>query len=63
MNILNLIKRPVLQSINRQMQCDEVDHVEVWPERELTPNQVRTINRLKAIWQWQSTKIYKELNK
>lgn len=59
---MNIIKRLIPQSIMRQSQVDEVEHEEVFPERELTPFQVRKVNQLRITHARALKMIYRELN-
>ena len=55
---MKLLKRPLPKSIERQ----DVPHVEVFPERELTAEQQKEVLRAKTFWQLQLKKTYKKLN-
>ena len=59
---MNIIKRLIPQSIMRQSQVEEVEHEEVFPERELTPFQVRKVNQLRLTHNRALKMIYRELN-
>ncbi len=67
MNIFNFIPRVLPKSIQWQLQAfadaTEVEHEEVFPERELTPEQVRQVNLIQAWATRQRNLIYDELNK
>lgn len=55
---MKLIKRLTPKSIERQ----DVPHIEVFPDRELTAEQQKEVMRAKQWWQLQLKKTYKKLN-
>lgn len=62
MKLFSFIPRLIPQSIMRQSQVEEVEHEEVFPERELTPFQVRKVNQLRLTHNRALKMIYRELN-
>ena len=60
--MIHLIKRIIPQSITRQMQVEEAEHVEVFPERELTPWETKKVNQLRLNAIRQGRNLYEKLN-
>ena len=66
MKLFNLIRRSIPHSIQMQLQAyeaaQEVEHEEVFTDRELTPHEVKKVNQMQA-WASRQLKIaYRELN-
>ena len=66
MKIFNLIRRSIPHSIQMQLQAyeatQEVEHEEIFTDRELTPHEVKKVNQMQA-WASRQLKIaYRELN-
>ena len=66
MKILHIIRRAVPKSILWQEQAyneaKEVEHIEVFPERELTKEECRNATLIQAWASRQAKNIYRELN-
>ena len=56
MKIFNLTRRLIPKSITMQLQ--PVEHIEIWPEREIAPEMQVLISRLKHHWGVQQQRIY-----
>ena len=62
MKILQLIQRTIPKSVSFQMQAVEVEHQEVFTERELTPLEVKKVNQHQMWATKQLKKFYEERN-
>jgi len=62
--LLKLTRRTIPKSVWRNtFEPLEVEHIEVWPQVELTPYQVKKITQAKAWWGRVRNNISRELDK
>lgn len=64
MKLLLLKLRPIPKSVWRNtFEAEDVPHVEVWPQVELTPYQTKKVNQAKAWWDRGRVRIYEASKK